>query len=58
MLLKITLIISALVAINFLLLIFSCNSTSKKPIKNTKPVALKPKTTIQLETEALAPTGS
>ena len=58
MLLKITLIIFVLVAINFLLLVFSCNSTSKKSIKNNKPVVLKHKATIELETEVLAPTGS
>ncbi len=58
MLLKITLIILVLVAINFLLLVFSCNSTSKKSIKNNKPVVLKSNTTIELETEVLAPTGS
>lgn len=58
MLFKITLIISILVAINFLLLLFSCNSTSKKSKANKIPVVLKPQITIELETETLAPTGS
>ncbi len=58
MLLNITLIISVLVAINFLLLVFSCNSTSKKSKVNKMPVVLKPNVTIELETEILAATGS
>jgi len=58
MLFNITLILSLLVAINFLLLLFSCNSTSKKSKVNKMPVVLKPQVTIELETEILAPTGS
>lgn len=58
MLLNITLIISVLVATNFLLLMFSCNSTRKKSKVNKMPVVLKPQVTIELENETLAPTGS
>ena len=58
MLFNITLIISVLVAINFLLLMFSCNSTSKKIKVNKMPIMIEPKVTIELETEMLAPTGS
>jgi hypothetical protein len=58
MLLNITLIILVLVATNFLLLLFSCNSTRKESKVNKMPVVLKPQVTIELETEIFAPTGS
>lgn len=63
MILTITLILSFLVAINFLLLIFSCNKTSKKT-ESTKPRIIrtdKPTPTIvsnQLPAGQLAATGS
>lgn len=57
MILTITLIISALVLVNFLLLIFSCNKTKKAKKEITKPRVLKPITTQAVETQ-LAPTGS
>lgn len=64
MILNIILILSSLVALNFLLLIFSCNKTSKK-LDNRKPPIIKTTkkptpTTVatQLPTRQLAPTGS
>ena len=63
MLLTITLILSFLVAINFLLLKFSSNKSTKK-IENEKPRILrveKPTPTLvsnQLQTGRLAATGS
>lgn len=63
MLLTITLILSFLVAINFLLLIFSSNKSTKK-VENKKPRIIrveKPTSTLvsnQLQTGQLAATGS
>lgn len=63
MILTITLILSFLVAVNFLLLIFSCNKTSKL-VESKKPRVIrtqKPTTTLvssQLQTRQLAATGS
>ena len=61
MVLTITLILSFLVAVNFLLLIFSCNKTTKRAV-NTKPHVVKEKTPTlisnQLASAQLAPTGS
>lgn len=58
MLVKITLLIFGLVALNFLLLKFSSNKTIK-PVKGNKaPVVLKPQITILEEPQILAPTGS
>ncbi len=61
MILTITLIFSFLVAINFLLLIFSCNKSAKQ-IKSNKPRVirnLRPTiSTTQLQTGQLAATGS
>lgn len=61
MILTITLILSFLVAVNFMLLIFSCNKTtkkvqSKKPrvIRNDRPTLV----SNQLQTHQLAATGS
>lgn len=63
----ITLTLSFLVAINFLLLIFSCNKTTKKTV-NENPVILKttertqtPEASVptkQIARTQLAPTGS
>ena len=64
MILTITLILAALVAINFLLLIFSCNKTDKKIVDDRLPRAIQkevktPKViTSQLKSPELAPTGS
>ena len=63
MILTIALILSFLVAVNFLLLIFSCNKTSKKA-GNVKPPPIrteKPTPTLvsnQLPAGQLAATGS
>lgn len=61
MIITITLTLSALVALNFLLLVFSCNKTSQKAIIE-KPAIMKAikaeKPTKQLATNQLAPTGS
>ncbi len=63
MILTITLILSFLVAVNFLLLIFSCNKTPKKKESN-KPRIIrteKPTPTLvsnQLPANRLAATGS
>lgn len=59
MIISITLIIASLVAVNFLLLVFSCNKTSKKEV--TEIISYKKQPTLvanQLETRQLAPTGS
>jgi len=72
MILTITLILSFLVAINFLLLIFSCNKTTRK-VDNNMPYTIKTETpsteksssdksptlvSNQLKSRQLAPTGS
>jgi hypothetical protein len=63
MILIITLILSFLVCVNFILLIFSCNKTVKKA-KTKKPRVIRtqrPTTTLastQLPTRQLAATGS
>lgn len=62
MIIKITLILVSLVALNFLLLFFSCNKTTKKP-KPVKTEKLPPATSSksvasQLPENHLAPTGS
>ena len=55
----ISLIVASLVALNFLLLGFSCNKTSKKEAVNVKTVKQVPDiVTSQLESHQLAPTGS
>jgi hypothetical protein len=58
MIYTITLSVIILVAINFLLLVFSCNKTKNKKEVNTRPVILSKQITILPETEVLAPTGS
>ena len=62
MIMIITLTLSFLVALNFFLLFFSCNKTTKKEIQD-KPQALQPLiskkiVTKQLPSAQLAPTGS
>ncbi|PQV47832.1 hypothetical protein CLV33_106151 [Jejuia pallidilutea] len=58
MLLTTTIIIAALVCINFLLLKISCNKTAKQSKINKNPIVLKShKTLVDIE-ENLAPTGS
>ncbi len=63
MILTITLILSFLVCVNFLLLIFSCNKTPKT-VENRKPKVIRthkpttPITSTQLQTRQLAATGS
>lgn len=58
MLLTITISISALVVINFLLLKFSSNKINKTPKINKKPIVFKPNITLEEEPKRLAPTGS
>lgn len=70
MILTISLILASLVALNFLLLLFSCNKTTKKTdsrlprtLKTEKKATTKPipSTTLvasQLKSRQLAPTGS
>nr|WP_158231488.1 hypothetical protein [Gaetbulibacter sp. 4G1] len=58
MLLTITISITALVAVNFLLLKFSSNKISRKPKVNKKPIVLKPDIVLEQESKRLAPTGS
>ena len=59
MLLTITLILSFLVVVNFLLLIFSCNKTTKRTeIKEIKPTRIITTTANQQTSCQLAPTGS
>ncbi|WNH12153.1 hypothetical protein [Thalassobellus suaedae] len=57
MLLTITISISILVAINFLLLMFSCNKTEKRVKIDRKPVVLRTQLNFE-EEHHLAPTGS
>ena len=57
----IILILSFLVALNFLLLIFSCNKTTKNVAHNSPKVIRNERPTLvanQLETRQLAATGS
>ena len=59
MLLTITLILSFLVCVNFILLIFSCNKTTKRTeVKEIKPTRVINTTTNQQPSTHLAPTGS
>lgn len=51
-------IITSLVVLNFLLLFFSCNKTTKKVIEDVKPIKRPTLVANQLETHHLAPTGS
>ena len=61
MIMIITLTLSILVAINFLLLMFSCNKSTKKVSAEKPTVIKKPQvvmSTQKLATTQLAPTGS
>ena len=58
MLLTITISISALVLLNFLLLKFSSNKINRPAKANKKPIVFKPKLALEQESEKLAPTGS
>lgn len=53
-----TLTIASLVALNFFLLIFSCNKTTKKEASEVKSVRRSALITNQLDARQLAPTGS
>ncbi len=56
MIFTITILISTLVLINFLLLKLSCNKTTKKI--NKKPIILADRATTLSDSAELAPTGS
>lgn len=59
MIINITLIIAILVAINFLLLKFSCNKTVRKNKTSKTPVILRPELNVKtISPQHLAPTGS
>jgi hypothetical protein len=58
MILTITLILTALVVLNFLLLIFSCNKTSKRIPEVKKTTIISKQLTKQSASVQLAPTGS
>lgn len=58
MFLTITISILILVAINLLLLKFSCNKTSKKSKTAKQPAIIKPHFTSESDSATLAPTGS
>lgn len=58
MILTLSISISILVAINFLLLKFSCNKTPKKVQTNKKPILFNPQVNFVEESQILAPTGS
>ncbi len=58
MILTTTIVLLCLVAINFLLLIFSCNKTNKVNKSDSKPIVLKSQKISLDYDEELAPTGS
>ncbi|MCK8480639.1 hypothetical protein [Psychroserpens algicola] len=64
MIITLTLILASLVALNFLLLTFSCNKVTKKTAAQNQLIITKPKSvkvvkpTERLATNQLAPTGS
>ena len=58
MIYTITISISALLAINLLLLKFSCNKTTRRKLENKRPIVLSERITIESESHELAPTGS
>ncbi|SFN65529.1 hypothetical protein SAMN04487989_102262 [Bizionia echini] len=61
MLLTITILLSFLVAVNFLLLIFSCNKTPKRAsqkIENRPTFVVTKNMVVTSESNQLAPTGS
>lgn len=51
-------ILSFLIGVNFLLLMFSCNKTTKKEMPKVKGKIIKTEPTIQYTSSQLAPTGS
>ena len=58
MLLTITLILTGLVALNLVLLKFSCNKTIKDKKVDKKPIILRTRIIIPSTDQILAPTGS
>ena len=58
MVLTITIILSVLVAINFLLLAFSCNKITKKELEKNQVHKINAETTIQQPANQLSATGS
>ena len=58
MIYTITFTILCLVALNFLLLKFSCNTTSINKKVNKKPIVLSTRVTSLPDSQELAPTGS
>lgn len=58
MLLTITLILTGLVALNLVLLKFSCNKTIKAKKVDKKPILLRTRIIIPSSDRTLAPTGS
>lgn len=61
MITSITLIVTFLVALNFILLIFSCNKTKKRQKQTVTTITSVKYTSLatnQLDTRQLAPTGS
>ena len=58
MILTITIVLTVLIAINFLLLMFSCNKTTKRVKEVNKPTLVPQQLTKQPASRQLAPTGS
>lgn len=59
MFITITLIISGLIAINFLLLIFSCNKTKKPVVQKSEDIrVISARSLVESGSHELAPTGS
>ncbi len=58
MIVIITIVLSILVGINFLLLTISCNKTTKRETTKEKAQVIKVNPTIQHTSGQLAPTGS
>lgn len=58
MFLIITIVLSILVGLNFLLLSFSCNKTTKRVSQKEKTKVIKHTPAIQQTSNQLAPTGS
>jgi len=58
MMLTITIVLTVLVAINFLLLMFSCNKTTKRVSEVKTTTLVTPRITKESASTQLAPTGS
>ena len=58
MLLTLTITLSVLLIINFLLLKFSCNKTVRNTKQNSKPLVVRPEVPVKSIPRRLAPTGS